>query len=127
MAFRDKLDALKANLASESQRRQAIEALIAAEQENRPPKVDEIAPVFALPDATGTSVSSATLLRQGPLILTFYRGLWCPYCQRDLHALEENLAGHPFRRSFRGGDLAPICTGRQPHLAACPGDRLPGA
>jgi peroxiredoxin len=91
MAFRDKLDALRANLTSDSQRRQAIEALITIEQQNRLAKVGEIAPVFALPDATGTSISSATLLRQGPLILTFYRGLWCPYCQRDLHGLEEML------------------------------------
>lgn len=91
MAFRDKLDALTATLTSDSQRRQAIEALITAEQGNRPPKVGESAPVFALSDATGTSVSSATLLRQGPLVLTFYRGLWCPYCQRDLHGLEETL------------------------------------
>jgi peroxiredoxin len=91
MAFRDKLDALRADLTSDSQRREAIEALVTAEQVNRLPKVGEVAPVFALRDATGALVSSETLLRQGPLILTFYRGLWCPYCQRDLLGLEETL------------------------------------
>jgi peroxiredoxin len=97
MAFRDKLDALKVNLSPENQPArspilsQAIEALIAAEQVNRLPQVGDIAPAFSLPDATGTTISSAALLRHGPLILTFYRGLWCPYCQRDLHAFEEAL------------------------------------
>src|SRR6201995_2865426 len=99
VAFRDKLDALKVNLAPENQQArspilsQAIEALIAAEQVNRLPQVGEIAPAFTLPDATGTTISSAALLRHGPLVLTFYRGLWCPYYQRDLHAFEEALPG----------------------------------
>jgi len=99
VAFRDKLDALKVNLARENQPArspilsQSIEALIAAEQVNRLPQVGEIAPAFTLPDATGTTISSAALLRHGPLVLTFYRGLWCPYCQRDLHAFEEALPG----------------------------------
>jgi peroxiredoxin len=97
MVFRDKLGALKANPAFDGQSahssalHHAIEALISAEQENRLPKTGEIAPVFTLPDPTGTPISSVTLLRHGPLVLTFYRGLWCPYCQRDLHEFEEVL------------------------------------
>jgi len=34
-------------------------------------------------------VHSRELLRVGPVVLTFYRGVWCPYCQRDLKALAE--------------------------------------
>ena len=32
------------------------------------------------------------MLRRGPLVLTFYRGVWCPYCNLDLQALEEAAA-----------------------------------
>jgi peroxiredoxin len=35
-------------------------------------------------------VSSAALLKDGPLIVTFYRGIWCPYCREDL----KDLAAH---------------------------------
>ena len=31
---------------------------------------------------------SAELLKKGPLVLTFYRGVWCPYCNMDLQAVE---------------------------------------
>jgi peroxiredoxin len=40
-------------------------------------------PVFSLPDTTGSLVSSTVLLELGPLIVTFYRGIWCPYCRED--------------------------------------------
>jgi peroxiredoxin len=33
---------------------------------------------FSLPDTNGSLVSSTILLEQGPLIVTFYRGIWCP-------------------------------------------------
>jgi peroxiredoxin len=33
-------------------------------------------------------VSSADLLARGPLVLTFYRSIWCPYCNMDLQAIE---------------------------------------
>lgn len=48
-------------------------------------------PDFTLPDATGTPVSSAKLLNKGPLLITFYRGNWCPYCNVTLHKLQERL------------------------------------
>ena len=46
-------------------------------------------PDFVLPDADGALVSSAELLSIGPLVLTFYRGIWCPYRNADLRALEK--------------------------------------
>ena len=33
-------------------------------------------------------VGSADLLAQGPLVVTFYRGVWCPFCNADLQAVE---------------------------------------
>jgi peroxiredoxin len=51
---------------------------------------DDTAPEFILTDADGNSVSSRELLANGPLVITFYRGAWCPYCNFDLGALEES-------------------------------------
>ncbi|HYM02969.1 MAG TPA: peroxiredoxin-like family protein [Stellaceae bacterium] len=48
-------------------------------------------PDFALPDATGQIVDSETLRRSGPLVVVFYRGNWCPYCNLALKALQERL------------------------------------
>jgi peroxiredoxin len=42
---------------------------------------------FVLPDPDGALISSAQLLKQGTLVVTFYRGVWYPYCQTDLRAL----------------------------------------
>lgn len=49
-------------------------------------------PDFALPDATGTKVSLSSLLTEGPVVLAFYRGGWCPYCSTELRALQARLA-----------------------------------
>jgi peroxiredoxin len=48
-------------------------------------------PEFNLPNAQGRHVSSATLREQGLLIVSFYRGQWCPYCNLELKALQEQL------------------------------------
>jgi AhpD family alkylhydroperoxidase len=54
-------------------------------------KVGDRAPTFTLSDADGNPVSSAELLKQGPLVVSFYRGVWCPYCNLDLQALQAEL------------------------------------
>ena len=46
----------------------------------RAPKVGETAPDFTLKDQLGREVSLASELEQGPVVLLFYRGEWCPYC-----------------------------------------------
>ncbi len=43
-------------------------------------------PRFELPGATGETVRADDLLERGPLIVTFYRGGWCPYCNLQLRA-----------------------------------------
>lgn len=48
-------------------------------------------PDFLLPDAEGRLVSRDDLLAQGPAVLTFFRGDWCPYCRLALEALEAAL------------------------------------
>ena len=45
-------------------------------------------PSFELTDATGKTVTSKSLLKQGNLVVVFYRGAWCPYCNLYLHNLQ---------------------------------------
>jgi peroxiredoxin len=47
------------------------------------------APEFALYSASGKLVRLDALLADGPLVLTFYRGAWCPYCNLALRALQQ--------------------------------------
>ena len=51
-------------------------------------KPGDAMPAFLLPNAEGRLVASAALLAQGPLVVTFFRGGWCPYCSVTLEALE---------------------------------------
>lgn len=49
------------------------------------------APGFTLPSATGRQVTLDDLLADGPVVLTFYRGAWCPYCNLALRALQAHV------------------------------------
>ena len=66
----------------------ATAELIASGIANKALKAGDEAPFFTLRDAEGNAVSSADLLRKGTLIASFYRGVWCPYCNMELQALE---------------------------------------
>lgn len=55
--------------------------------------VGELAPDFVLPDATGREVGLSDMLNAGPVVVSFYRGAWCPYCNIELRALQGALAG----------------------------------
>ena len=46
-------------------------------------------PFFSLPDSTGDMCDIAERLQKGPLILSFYRGRWCPYCNLELRAYDD--------------------------------------
>ena len=48
-------------------------------------------PQFSLPNAGGEAVSSEELLAKGPLVVTFFRGGWCPYCNLELRAYQAIL------------------------------------
>ncbi len=54
-------------------------------------KVGEKAPGFTLSNALGKPVSLAEKLKQGPVVITFYRGSWCPYCNLELRALKKSM------------------------------------
>ena len=50
------------------------------------------APVFRLADARGGEIALDDLLADGPVVLVFYRGAWCPYCNLQLAAFQSALA-----------------------------------
>lgn len=54
-------------------------------------KIGMKAPDFALPDAEGAEKKLADYLAQGPVILSFYRGGWCPVCNDQLYAYQQIL------------------------------------
>jgi peroxiredoxin len=62
------------------------------------------APDFTLPDARGNAVTLSHLLTQGPVVMTFYRGQWCPYCHLVLRAYQQALP----HMQARGASLVAI-------------------
>lgn len=54
-------------------------------------QVGSKAPMFELPNAHGGNTALSEKLAKGPVILTFYRGNWCPFCNLQLRALQQRL------------------------------------
>lgn len=54
-------------------------------------QVNEKAPVFSVKDQSGKMISLQDQLKKGPVVLVFYRGQWCPYCNKQLKRLEDSL------------------------------------
>lgn len=102
MSLQDKLDAFRINFEAggppynapawiHEPMHRATAELIASGVAGRALKTGDKAPAFTLKDADGVEISSAALLAQGPLVVTFYRGVWCPYCNMDLQAIQAAL------------------------------------
>lgn len=53
--------------------------------------VGDKAPDFLRPNAQGKTVALSSLLKQGSVVLSFYRGAWCPFCNIELRALQKAL------------------------------------
>lgn len=84
--------------------RRATQSLIDSEQADYTLEAGNAAPEFTLQDAEGRTVSLRELLTQGPLVATLYHGVWCPYCDYGLQALE---GGRP-KIEARGVSLVAI-------------------
>ena len=54
-------------------------------------KVGDAAPMFTAKDANGQGQDLKKLLKKGPVVLYFYRGQWCPYCNKQLSQLQDSL------------------------------------
>src|ERR1700742_2992666 len=76
---------------SEDKVREILSLMINDEEMSRPLGVGSVAPAFVLTDRAGPHFSLEDLLAEGPVVVTFYRGLWCPYCRKDLMCFEEAL------------------------------------
>lgn len=102
MTLQSKLDAFKADFEAgkppynvpysviETMHRATAE-LIASGAAGRALKAGDKAPAFTLNDPDGHPVLSTNLLARGPLVVSFYRGVWCPYCNMELQALQAAL------------------------------------
>ncbi|MER9758227.1 AhpC/TSA family protein [Mesorhizobium sp. M0166] len=101
MLLQDRLDALKTECLAKTPpkvtlvRQRAVEALAASGLAERAAHAGEQAPAFQLRDGHGRSFSSREALRRGPVVLVFYMGRWCPYCNVELRAIES--ASHDIR------------------------------
>jgi len=62
--------------------------------------IGDQAPEFSLPDAVGRTISLRERLSAGPVVLVFYRGEWCPYCNTYLRALQAALPEITARGAF---------------------------
>ena len=71
--------------------RAVISDIVAGGAGRGAPRLGAAAPPFNLPDARGGHVSLQDLLARGPVVVTFYRGAWCPYCDLTLRAYQDLL------------------------------------
>ena len=58
---------------------------------DRAPKKGDVLRDFALPNQSGETRRLSDLVRKGPVVITFYRGGWCPYCNLELRAYQRVL------------------------------------
>jgi peroxiredoxin len=95
--LQQQLNALSARFISQApatliqQLRRPIEELIASHAIEQALKEGMQAPDFTLPDALGKPVTLSHLRQQGPVVMVFYRGAWCPYCNLQLRSYQQML------------------------------------
>lgn len=110
MTLKQELDSFAANFAQQMPAgvghalQQSIDEVKSSGIVERALKAGDRAPEFSLPNAHGRTTSLADLLGKGPIIVNFYRGGWCPYCNLELRAYQAILSD--IRTA--GGDLVAI-------------------
>jgi len=55
-------------------------------------KVNDKAPDFSAKDQNGKIISLKDELKSDKVVLIFYRGQWCPYCNKELKSMEDSLS-----------------------------------
>ncbi len=95
VALREKLDAIRSAFEAQADPATRV-AMDAADRDLALSAVRRtallagaIAPLFDLPNAGGGRVRLAALLRRGPVVVSFHRGDWCPYCRAELDGLSD--------------------------------------
>ncbi len=69
----------------------ANQEIIATGIEGSAIKTGDSAPDFTLKNHKGETVTLSERLQQGPVVVIFYRGGWCPYCNMELYAYEQEM------------------------------------
>ena len=69
----------------------SFEKLAASQTAENALAAGEMMPDFTLPNVTGDPVTLSDMLNKGPVVLNFYRGGWCPFCNLELQALQARL------------------------------------
>jgi len=77
-------------------------------------KTGDAIPEISLPNISGELVSLQEMLKQGPLIVLFYRGGWCPYCNLELQAWQDVAS----RVSEKGARIVAISPETPDHIQA---------
>ena len=97
MSLKEDLAAMKAQSVAKIPA-DALEVMMNATQElgasgieQQTPKQGDKLKDFELPNQTGDQRSLATLRKNGPVVVTFYRGGWCPYCNLQLRTYQQML------------------------------------
>jgi peroxiredoxin len=70
---------------------QAFQDLMASDTAAQAKQSGDRAPDFALPNVRGGTLRLHDLCAEGPVVLSFYRGSWCPFCNLELNALQRRL------------------------------------
>jgi peroxiredoxin len=106
MTLQDRLDRLRRreDEAGHAALQAFVGQLAKAQSADGALKVGDAMPPFVLPNAEGRLVASDELLAQGPLVICFYRGDWCPYCRAMLAALQAAIP----RIAAAGGRLVAL-------------------
>lgn len=96
---RSTLDAFMATLNPEQQQiiMGAFTRLLESDCGDKAVRVGDPAPDFSLPLVKGGNVKLSHVLRDGPVVLNFYRGGWCPFCQLEFRAIHDYL---PYMQSL---------------------------
>jgi peroxiredoxin len=93
-SLQEEIDAKKAEYTKEAPK-EALEAFAKGIEdvrntgiEKNAVNVNAKAPTFTLKDANGKEVALETLLKDGPVVVTFFRGSWCVFCNMQLRAYQ---------------------------------------
>ncbi|HEX9511421.1 MAG TPA: peroxiredoxin-like family protein [Puia sp.] len=76
-------------------------------------EVNSMAPDFKAADQHGKSISLKTQLKKGPVVLVFYRGQWCPYCNKELKALEDSMT----QLTAKGASIIAVSPEKQENIS----------
>lgn len=99
-----------------------IDRLRASGATDGAPGLGEIMPDFVLPDVNGNLRRLSDLLAEGPAVLSFNRGSWCPYCKQEIRAWSEHREAL-IAAGARLIIVTPETDGRMKALAEIAGDR----